>query len=78
MSVTSKRKRLDDGEKLHRAIQAWQRAELLAAKGRKRTPGEWWEEYTKAMGGKRTSQYRKTDREHGEPDPRWVQLKLKL
>lgn len=51
MSVIGKRKKHD----LHEAIKAWQRAELLAAKGRKRTPEQWQKEYDEAMTGKQTS-----------------------
>ena len=83
MSVTnaSKRKRPTSsnyGAKLHEAIKAQQRAELRAAKGRRRTPEQWQKEYDEAMMGKRTSQYLETKREDGEPHPRWVQQKLKL
>jgi hypothetical protein len=90
MSVTGKRKNPpsincasgtghNDGEKIHRAIKAQQRADLLSYRVKQRTPEEWREEYRKAMAGKRTAQPRvETQREDGEPEPRWVQQKLKL
>jgi hypothetical protein len=76
MSVTGKRKRHDDGEALHRAIKAQQRAELLAAKGRKRTPEEWREEYEKAMAGKRphSNQKKPQSNSEGRHPYTWKQL----
>jgi hypothetical protein len=72
MSVTNpgKRKRppppncasrteLNDGAKIHAAMKAQQRADLLAYPGkgrRKRTAREWREEYEKAMAEKRAAQ----------------------
>lgn len=69
----------NDGEKIHRAIKAQQRANLLAHRAKQRTPEQWREEYRQAMEGKRTSQPRvETRREDAEPEPRWVQQKLKF
>ena len=69
MSVTNpgKRKRppppncasrtaLNDGAKIHAAVKAQQRADLLACPGRKRTAEAWREEYEKAMAEKRAAQ----------------------
>jgi hypothetical protein len=46
----------NDGAKIHAAIKAQQRADLLNHRAKQRSPKEWWDLYIKAMAEKRATQ----------------------
>jgi hypothetical protein len=64
------------GEKISAAVLAQQTASLRAAKGRERTPAEWWAEYEQVVGKRATQPLVKTKREDAEL--RWVQQKMEF